>query len=174
MRKIWLLVFSFLIFLLSFNVSLAVTLDTQEENAVNYELPYPGLLPDSPLYFLRVTRDKLIGFLISDPLKKAEFNLLQADKRLNAGIYVFDKRKIPLAISTISKAENYFSEALDRLGDAEMQGRSINEMKEKLKNSLKKHKQELEYLAQKSSANFAASFNAELKRITNFEERLSH
>lgn len=140
---------------------------------MNYQLPYPGLLPDSPLYFLRVTRDKIISFLISDPLKKAEFNLLQADKRLNAGIYLFNKGKIPLAISTISKAENYFSQALDKIGDAKIQGRNIGDLEGRMRNSLKKHEQELKNLSEKASSNFKASFESELKRVTGFEERLN-
>ncbi|MBF8250036.1 MAG: LPXTG-motif cell wall anchor protein, partial [Candidatus Levybacteria bacterium] len=97
MQRIWILAFSFLIFLSSFSISFAKsdlaaaqTATPSSNQEVNYELPYPGLLPDSPLYFLRVTRDKLVSFLISDPLKKAEFDLLQADKRLNAGIYLLN------------------------------------------------------------------------------------
>ena len=38
---------------------------------VDYELPYPGLLPDSPLYFLKISRDRLIEFMIGDPIKKS-------------------------------------------------------------------------------------------------------
>ena len=72
---------------------------------IEYTLPYPGILPDSPLYFLKTARDKIVSFLISDPLKKAEFNLLAADKRLNSGIFLFNKgkEKYKLALSTISK-----------------------------------------------------------------------
>src|ERR1700704_2037322 len=39
---------------------------------VDYTLPYPGLLPDSPLYFLKTFRDRLISFFISSPIKKAD------------------------------------------------------------------------------------------------------
>ena len=50
----------------------------------NYLLPYPGMLPDNPLYMLKAMRDRVINFLIADSQKKAEFYLLQSDKRLNA------------------------------------------------------------------------------------------
>jgi len=173
MRKICLLAFSFLIFLLSFNISFAEILSPTPTPQVNYELPYPGLLPDSPLYFLRMIRDKIVGFLISDPLKKAEFNLLQADKRLNASIYIFNKGKTSLALSTVSKAENYFSEALDKMRDAKMEGRNINEMEEKLRSALRKHKQELENFVKKENVNFMAGFKKEQKRVMGFEERLN-
>jgi hypothetical protein len=191
MQKIWLLAFSFLIFLFSTSLMLdllsftplsgafAQALSPTPAPQVNYELPYPGLLPDSPLYFLRIIRDKTIDFLISDPLRKAEFDLLQADKRLNAGIYLFNSakqndKKMKLGLSTVSKAENYFEEALDKVGEAKMQGRNIDEVKGKLRNAVKKHQQELEYLTQKVSANFKQGFENELKRITGFDGRLNH
>jgi hypothetical protein len=170
---------SALIFLLSFSPfvckAYAVAEDSsasQSSQQINYELPYPGLLPDSPLYFLRAIRDRIVGLLISDPLKKSEFNLLQADKRLNAGIYLFNKGKTSLALSTISKAENYFSKALDNVGEAKKQGESTSEIQGRLKDSLKKHEQELDFLTKNVDANFKVNFEKELKRVTDFEERL--
>src|SRR5438309_421306 len=50
--------------------------------SISYQLPYPGMLPDNPLYFLKVIRDGVWSFLLSNPLKKADFDLLQADKRV--------------------------------------------------------------------------------------------
>lgn len=184
MRKICLWA-SFLIFLsctlasfkvqdlLSFNISFAQEISPTPIPQVNYELPYPGLLPDSPLYFLRVIRDKTVGFLISDPLKKAEFNLLQADKRLNAGIYLFNKGKTSLALSTVSKAENYFEQALGKMGDAKMEGRNIDEIQGKLRNAVKKHEQELKYFIKKVNASLIVGFEKEQKRVTGFDRRLS-
>ncbi len=60
---------------------------------VEYNLPYPGILPDHPLYFLKQLRDKILDFLITDPVKKAEFYILQADKRLSMGIALTDEKK---------------------------------------------------------------------------------
>lgn len=187
MQRIYFLAFVLLIFLsstklvldlFSFNPAFA-NQDLVGQEEVTYELPYPGILPDSPFYFLKVIRDKTVGFLISDPLRKAEFNLLQADKRLNAGIHLFNsakqnEKKIKLAISTISKAENYFEEALGKIDDAKMEGRNIDEMKGKLRTALKKHQQELGYMIQKVDKNFEANFKREQKRITGFEKRLSY
>lgn len=178
MQRIYLLAFSLLIFLLSFNISFAAV-SSDSAQTISYELPYPGLLPDNPLYFLRVIRDRAVGFLIADPLKKTEFDLLQADKRLNAGIYLLNsarqnEKKISLALSTISKAENYFEQALNKMGEAKMQGRNINEMEGKLKSALRKHQQELGRLTQKVNANFVVGFKKEQKRVAGFKERLNH
>src|SRR3989338_6920091 len=76
----------------------------------DYQLPYPGILPDNPLYNLKTLRDKVWSFLISNPSKKAEFDLLQADKRLSVAIALFDLKKYDLAEATISKGENYFED----------------------------------------------------------------
>ena len=170
MKKICLLAFSLLIFLLSFNTSFAKDLmaTSSSKAEINYELPYPGLLPDNPLYFLRIIRDKTINFLIADPLKKAEFNLLQADKRLNAGIYLFNKGKISISISTISKGENYFEESLEKAKKARHEGMEINEITRKLIDSSKKHQEILKSLEEKSPQNFKSSFDLQLKRVNGF------
>lgn len=162
-----------LFFLLSFNTCFAQTATSSSTQEVNYTLPYPGLLPDSPLYFFRVLRDGIVGFLISDPLKKSEFDLLQADKRLNAGIYLVNKGETSLAFSTVSKAENYFDQAITKLGEARAEGKDVTGMEGKLRDALKKHEQELKILAGKVNANLKTSFDQELKRITGFEQRLN-
>lgn len=143
---------------------------SSSSQTVNYELPYPGLLPDSPIYFLRIIRDKMVSFLISDPLKKSEFDLLQADKRLNAGIYLFKKGKVSMSISTISKAENYFEQAIEKAKEARSEGMAINEITRKLIDSSKKHQEELDFLEKKSPQNFKASFELLLQRVNNFEK----
>lgn len=177
MKKICLSVFFFGVFILNSNTSVAkepiASSGSEQKNIVKYDLPYPGLLPDSPLYFLRVTRDRIVDFLISDPLKKSEFDLLQADKRLNAAIYLSNKGEISLALSTASKAENYFEQAINKMGEAKMQGRNISEMEGKLRNALEKHQQELEGFVAKVNANFKQGFEKELKRVVNFGQRLS-
>ena len=171
MKKI-LISLSLLIFLLSFNISFAEVLSPTPPPKVNYELPYPGLLPDHPLYFLRIARDRIVDFLISEPLKKGEFDLLQADKRLNAGIYLFNKGKISMSISTISKAENYFEKSIEKTKEAKKQGMDIKDMERKLRTSVKKHQEELEKLIAKVNKDFKGSFEKEYKRVVEFEERL--
>jgi hypothetical protein len=182
MKKINLWTGVFLIFFLSFCLLFSKVYAASENPSatpssnteVNYELPYPGLLPDNPLYLLRVIRDGVVGLLISDPLKKAEFDLLQADKRLNAGIYLVNKRKISLAFSTVSKAENYFSQALDKIEEAKRQKEAVSDLKGRMKNAAKKHEQELRILAEKTNGNFRESFQKELIKVVGFEDRLNN
>lgn len=53
---------------------------------IEYALPYPGLLPTHPLYVIKELRDRIIELLISDPVSKGEFYVLQADKKLNMAL----------------------------------------------------------------------------------------
>lgn len=73
---------------------------------IKYDLAYPGILPDNPLYKLKVLRDKISVGLIADPKNKLEFYLLQADKGILAAAMLVDKKNIKLAKETALKAEN--------------------------------------------------------------------
>ncbi len=136
-----------------------------------YVLPYPGLLPDSPLYFLKAARDNIIGFLITDPLKKAEFNLLQADKRLQAGIMLIeDKKKYDVAQTTISKGENYLEEAILKTTDADNQGKETTVFKSTLVRAVKKHKSVLTDLQKSAGKNQKAGIADLVKRVEKYEK----
>jgi hypothetical protein len=120
-----------------------VPIPTSAIQTSNYVLPYPGILPDNPLYSLKVLRDRLVSYVISDPLKKADFNILQADKRLQAGVYLIrrDAHNMQLAISTISKGQNYFIEAIEETREAKKQKHMVNDIIDKLAASNKKRQE---------------------------------
>lgn len=109
--------------------------------AVDYPLPYPGILPDNPLYPLKMARDKIILFLINDPDKRVEFNLLQADKRIEAGVYLAnqDKKNGQLAVTTIEKGENYYHDAVQQEIGLQSQGKDTNNMLATLDHAASKH-----------------------------------
>lgn len=79
---------------------------------INYELPYPGMLPDNPFYFLKVLRDGILKLIINDDLKRARFSLESGEKRIYAGRLLAEKNKDGLAVDTFSKGNNYLNEAL--------------------------------------------------------------
>jgi hypothetical protein len=81
-----------------------------QNNTVVYDLPYPGILPDNPLYMLKILRDKLIPILITSPDKKIQFYLLQADKGILSSSILIEKGNYSLADKTLLKAENYMTE----------------------------------------------------------------
>lgn len=116
MRNKLILFFSFFVGLIL--ISNLVKVHAQEETLsptpipisyVQYDLAFPGMLPDNPLYKLKVLRDKFIGASILNPLKKIDFYVLQADKGILATAMLIDKNKIDLAQTTALKAENNFT-----------------------------------------------------------------
>lgn len=149
--------------------------DSSMTEGVKYDLPYPGILPDNPLYFLKMIRDRIVGFLISDPLKKAEFDLLQADKRLNAGIYLLDKNKdknARLAQSTISKGEDYFEKAIEKVDQAKKQGLDTKDILRRLSEASKKHQEVLQSLEAKAGPDLKDDYVFLQSRAKNFESRV--
>lgn len=124
------------------------------ENAAKkseYQLPYPGLLPDHPLYILKTIRDRIIDILIADPLKKADFTLLQADKRLASGIVLVDKGNPELAEVTVSKGEDYLARSVALRQRAKKEGKDVLGITTKLTAALDKHQEVLSTLAEKTS-----------------------
>ncbi|MDO8621178.1 MAG: DUF5667 domain-containing protein [Candidatus Levybacteria bacterium] len=83
--------------------------ESTQSTIIKYDLAYPGILPDNPLYKLKVVRDKIVASLISDPNKKIEFYLLQTDKGILATAMLIDNNKVDLALQTALKAENNYT-----------------------------------------------------------------
>lgn len=143
------------------------------QTTVEYELPYPGLLPDHPLYKLKLARDRVLDFLIRDPVKRIEFNLLMADKRLNMGIFLVDREKYSLAEEIVSKGEKYFINAIDEFKKAKDEGRTIpTELVEKLKKSANKRILVITALAEKSPEDVKGGFASSLKLAQENRDRL--
>lgn len=100
----------------------------QEEVAptkVEYALPYPGILPDHPLYFLKRLRDQILEKLIADPVRKIEFYMLQADKNVNMGVFLVAKNNDPVAQETLGGAHKYFDQAISMAGELKLQGKEV-------------------------------------------------
>ncbi len=91
-----------------------------------YNLPYPGILPDHPLYPLKAIRDKLTDLTTRDYVKKANIYLLFSDKRAAMSVALLKKGKNQLAIDTFSKGEKYFLKIPDLLVTSKKQGVSAS------------------------------------------------
>jgi len=122
---------------------------TPAAQTVDYYLPYPGLLPDHPLYWLKMVRDRVQLWLITDSLQRAEKLLLYADKRLGAGWALVEGNKPDLGITTITKAEKYLEQAVNlaqKLGEAEKEVK----FKTKLAKAVLKHEEVLSLIKGKT------------------------
>ena len=174
------LLFAVLIFLFVLNPNSSFAQDSSATSSgkskkVEYTLPYPGILPDSPLYPFKALRDRIVSFLMSDPAKKAEFNLLSADKRLNAGVYLFAKgeSKQKLAHSTISKGANYFEQGISQLELLKKQNYPLDSLIQKYQLASYKHQEVLRELIRKSKGDIQKGLSATEERIENFQNRLN-
>jgi hypothetical protein len=135
---------------------------------VEYQLAYPGLLPDSPLYFLKVIRDDLTAFFISKPLTKASFDLLQSDKNVEASYLLVTREqgKGALAFETFSRSQDYFADAIKQVASAKKQGYSILDISKKLIVANEKHVQILEAVGRQTHQQNSGTYKAELARET--------
>lgn len=152
-------ILAFFIFFLSVSFFLYILVLAEERDDLNlpevkiegkevvYQLPYPGILPDHPLYFIKALRDRLLDFLTRDSIKKAELYLLYSDKRINMSQELLKKGKWSLMVSTASKGEKYSLKMVDYLKRAKKQGVSpTNEFILRAKLSNEKHREVLENL----------------------------
>lgn len=180
MKRVLLLVF-FLIFLSS-GLSIKAQ-ETDEKLAAekelaqrvdSYQLPYPGLLPDNPLYPVKMVRDQVIRVLIGDSLKKAEFDLLTAEKRFSAGMALLEQStgKETLAQSTLSKGQNYFEDAIESAIKAEKEGQEIAIVAEHLFLSAKKQKKIVAELQKKQKKEQADVLKNIAKRLGELEKKV--
>jgi hypothetical protein len=120
---------------------------TLKEEKVIYEMPYPGILPDHPLYTLKAIRDRIWDFSTRDLIKKAKLYLLFSDKRIMMGQALVKINKSDLAISITSKGEKYFLKIPPLLIQSKKQGVSPSqELVNKIKSSNLKHKEMIQNL----------------------------
>lgn len=136
------------------------------EEKSEYLLPFPGILPDHPLYFLKQIRDGIMDRLIVDPLRKAEFHVLQADKRLNMGVVLLGQGKETLAETTISKGEKYMERAALGLSAFKSTGRPVPaSLIDKLTRSMEKHVEILEKTNFTGTLGFVKNLQGEVEKL---------
>lgn len=176
-------VFFALIFLISLLVARPVMAqeNTTTSSAVlapiksDYVLPYPGILPDNPLYSIKMIRDRIILFLINDSVKKAEFTLLQADKRLQAGVTLYreDPQEIELALETIAKGENYFFQSIQHAKKVRSEGRTnFNSLVTDLRSASLKHEEVLRDVEKGFPKEYRGELSNLIKRVEAYQKQV--
>lgn len=138
---------------------------------VEYDLPYPGLLPDNPLYNIKALRDKIIEILISDPAKKGEFYLLSSDKRFNTGYMLVLKGKNDLGTLYISKSNNYMNMAITQ---STLAGAAGKQDLQKMKIAIKKHEELTTDLLGKVDKKNKTNLLYEIDRLSKFATLLKN
>lgn len=111
------------------------------EEKVEYYLPYPGVLPDHFLYPIKMIRDRILLFLTTEPLKRAERLLHYADKRIEAARILVEGGKQELGVTTAGKAEKYLEQAITQERQAREKGKETRAFLEKLSKAIRKHEE---------------------------------
>ena len=137
---------------------------------VNYDLPYPGILPDNPLYFLKALRDNVYNLFITDQIQKADYDLLMADKRLASSRVLITKGNYLLALTTLSKAGNYFDQSIQLAAQAKAQGKNANNIINKLWVASQKHQQVIYQMSQLTKGDTKYQLELLQVRAKNFQD----
>jgi hypothetical protein len=144
---------------------------------IKYELPFPGILPDNFfLYKLKMGRDKLWEFLISDLERKAYFEILMADKRVAAAENLFFiKNKTDLSISTLSKGFKYLEKVPPVVSALREKNFNVNNLIDKLTGATLKHEKVIEKMLTRNNLSKSDKdrLSELLKNYTDFEEKVT-
>lgn len=131
-----------------------------------YVLPFPGLLPDHPLYVLKNFRDFLLDKLIVDPIRRSEFYLLQADKKLAMTLLFVDKGNSSRATDMVAKSGNHMEQSIGGLVTLKSQGKEVpGYVVDRITNALVKHEEVLTELLQKELGTERANFSSALDLV---------
>lgn len=180
MKKILLIASIF--FLLSLKPSFAQTTDLliptdaitptpiPAPTIIEYSLPYPGVLPGGPMYFLKEARDTIFETFTTDQLKKSNRYLLQADKRLSTGLLLFDRGDKESAEILISKSLESLEKSLEKAIETKKSGNNIFDILPKIKMSSLKQKQEIKILIGKSDGEILQKLEIDLKKAEDLEK----
>lgn len=125
--------------------------DEIEEQAANYHLPYPGILPDHPLYALKMVRDRLVDWLTFDKVKKVELFELYADKRIGAARALVEGGQAELGVETARKAVRYQERAIEKTKELKREGRDIGDVGNQIEKATAKHEQVLSTIEEKAA-----------------------
>jgi len=113
--------------------------------SVDYRLPYPGqITPDNVLWPIKALRDKLWLSLTINPSKKADLELLIADKRLADAKLLFEEQNADLAISVLTKAEKYLENAGQDAQIAKKEGMNTQDFLRRYALATLKHREVLD------------------------------
>ena len=143
----WLLCF----FYLKKEFSNKIPVANKNSVSVNeYQLMWPGILPDNKLYKVKLIRDKVMSYFIFSPTKKIEYKLLLADKTIYASKLLLDKGDIYDGQITAAKGENYMSQLVyDYIAVSKSNERIPSDLTHRIQLASLKHQQLLDEMIKK-------------------------
>ncbi len=129
---------------------LAVALLAGPAVALANELPEPGMLPDSPFYFLKNWLEALGTLLTFDEAKKAERFLDLAERRLAEANALADKGKPEIAERAVERYREQLGRAMQKAEQAKARGVDTDELLERVSGRTLKHQEVLANVYEKA------------------------
>jgi membrane-bound inhibitor of C-type lysozyme len=139
MRKI---IYSLILLTLLFG---AISALAQDNN-----LPSPGILPDSPFYFLKAWKETIQNFFTFGAENKAKQFLHLADVRLAEYQKMIEKGKTEIAQKTLDKYEKQLNHALQKIEELKNKGEDATSISQKAEDTINKHIEVLQGNLQKA------------------------
>lgn len=144
-----------------------------EEEEVVYNLPYPGILPDHPLYFLKSIRDNVLIFITRDNERKSKLFLTISDKKMASALALAEKGRGNLSQKELEEGEDLFLKIPKRLSIVKEQGGSYSpELIQNLYLSNKKHRETITEVMKKNTESETNEISELLKKNTEIKNEL--
>jgi hypothetical protein len=128
MRKI---IYSLILLTLLFGAFSALAQDS--------DLPSPGILPDSPFYFLKAWKEAIQNFFTFGAENKAKQFLHLADVRLAEYQKMIEKGKTDIAQKTLDKYQKQLDHALQKIEELKNKGEDTTGISQKAEDTVNKH-----------------------------------
>jgi len=111
-----------------------ILLDSSQKEITSIgEVSDPGILPDSPLYFLKTWKRNIQLFFAFTPEKKAELELKFANEDVLVIQKLTEKGKYNIAEKLSEKYQKRIQKATEKLEQAKKRGKDVEALTEKLK-----------------------------------------
>ena len=120
------------------------------------DLPSPGILPDSPIYFLKPFSEKIRGMFTFGEDNKAKYALTLVVKRLSEAKALFNKGKDDLAGDTIEQVGIENENAQKHLAKAETGGKDVTAVVKRLETNSNRQQAVLQKVLDKAPKNVKA------------------
>lgn len=115
-----------------------------------YILPFPGMLVDNRMYFIKHIRDVIMEALISDPTKKTEFYILQSDKFLAMSSVYGAMGKWEMVSNVLNRSEVNMDKGIAQLVNVKAYGAVPSYLTTRISESLIKHAEVIDELKTKA------------------------
>jgi len=107
--------------------------------AQNTNLPSPGILPDSPFYFLKAWKEVIQNFFTFGAENKAKQFLHLADVRLAEYQKMIEKGKTDIAQKTLDKYQKQLDHTLQKIEELKNKGEDTTGISQKVEDTVNKH-----------------------------------